>query len=67
MTIHDDTIVKIQQLPETMIRQVNDFIDALLWEEDRDESEYLDEGDFADYLSNLEDYENRLANGEIKW
>jgi hypothetical protein len=25
------------------------------------------ESDFADYLSNLEDYENRLARGEIKW
>jgi hypothetical protein len=25
------------------------------------------ESDFTDYLSNLEDYENRLARGEIKW
>jgi hypothetical protein len=25
------------------------------------------ESDFADYLSNLEEYETRLANGEIKW
>jgi hypothetical protein len=25
------------------------------------------ESDFADYLSNLEAYENRLARGEIKW
>jgi hypothetical protein len=25
------------------------------------------ESDFSDYLSNLEEYENRLANGEIKW
>lgn len=32
-------------------------------------SESLDigESDFSDYLSNLEDYEERLANGEIKW
>ena len=27
----------------------------------------LDESDFFDYLHNLEDYENRLAHGEIKW
>jgi hypothetical protein len=25
------------------------------------------ESDFSDYLSNLEEYENRLARGEIKW
>jgi hypothetical protein len=25
------------------------------------------ESDFADYLSNLEEYETRLANGEIQW
>ncbi len=25
------------------------------------------EAGLSDYLSNLEDYENRLANGEIKW
>ncbi|RKZ31371.1 hypothetical protein DRQ36_02215 [bacterium] len=25
------------------------------------------ESGLSDYLSNLEDYENRLANGEIRW
>jgi len=25
------------------------------------------QSDFSDYLSNLEDYEERLARGEIKW
>ena len=25
------------------------------------------ESDFVDYLSNLEDYENHLARGEIRW
>jgi hypothetical protein len=25
------------------------------------------ESEFADYLPNLEDYENRLVRGEIKW
>jgi hypothetical protein len=25
------------------------------------------QSDFADYLSNLEDYEDRLAHGEIQW
>lgn len=27
----------------------------------------LAESDFADYLPNLEDYEERLASGEIHW
>jgi hypothetical protein len=27
----------------------------------------LAESDFADYLLNLEDYEERLARGEIQW
>ncbi len=31
------------------------------------ESLEIAESDFADYLSNLEDYENRLARGEIQW
>ena len=27
----------------------------------------ITESDFGDYLPNLENYENRLARGEIKW
>lgn len=27
----------------------------------------MSETDFSDYLSNLEDYEEKLARGEIKW
>jgi hypothetical protein len=27
----------------------------------------LSESGFADYLPNLEDYENRMARGEIQW
>jgi len=27
----------------------------------------ITESDFGDYLPNLEDYEDRLARGEIKW
>jgi len=27
----------------------------------------LAESDFYDYLSNLQDYEERLASGEIQW
>ncbi|MBO1049850.1 MAG: hypothetical protein HEQ10_20055 [Dolichospermum sp. DEX182a] len=32
-----------------------------------EESLAIAESDFNDYLPNLEDYEDRLAKGEIKW
>ena len=75
MNIQTQTISKIGQMPEALVREVNDYIDFLLWR-DRDnrststtslDSTEIVESDFADYLSNLEEYETRLANGEIKW
>ena len=73
--MHDITIDKIQQLPESLVQEVSDFIDFLLMKNDRTRwqlwthfTEILEmaESDFADYLSNLEDYEDRLARGEIQ-
>ena len=76
MTIYDMTADKIQQLPESLVREVSDFVDFLcmkhdsahwqLWTHFAEASE-IAESDFADYLSNLEDYEDRLARGEIQW
>lgn len=76
MTIYEEAIAKIQELPESMVSEINDFIDFLmiqrnsykqeLWQQFR-ESLDLAKADFSDYLSNLEDYETRLAKGEIKW
>jgi len=76
MSIYESTIAKIRDLPEPLIKEVNDFID-LLQIKDNDTyyqlwilfKEALDiaESDFSYYLSNLEDYEERLARGEIKW
>jgi hypothetical protein len=72
----DATITKIQQLPESLAQEVNDFIDFLLMKHDRTrwqlwmhftEATEVAESDFADYLSNLEDYEDHLARGEIQW
>jgi hypothetical protein len=62
-------------MPEALIREVNDYIDFLLWGDRHNQltslasldSTEMVESDFADYLSNLEEYETRLANGEIKW
>lgn len=76
MTISDVTVAKIRQLPESLAQEVNDFVDFLLvrhdsalWQLWTQFSEALEfaESDFAEYLPNLEDYENRLARGEIRW
>ncbi|MEA5567533.1 DUF2281 domain-containing protein [Anabaena sp. UHCC 0399] len=76
MTTQEETIAKIRRLPKSLVQEVNDFIDFLVWKSSSkdssnwlhsDESLELMESDFSDYLSNLEDYENRLARGEIKW
>ncbi len=76
MTVHDVAVVKIQQLPESLIQEVSDFADFLLMKRDRarwqlwvqfTEALEMAESDFADYLPNLEDYEDRLARGEIQW
>ena len=76
MTVHDITMAKIRQLPESLVQEVNDFVDFLLmrrdsirWQLWRQFAEALEiaESDFPDYLLNLEDYENRLARGGIRW
>ena len=76
MTIYETTIAKIQDLPEELVQEVSDFIEFLQIKRDADlrqfwsllkESLKIAESDFSDYLSGLEDYEERLARGEIKW
>lgn len=76
MLVHEATIAKIRELPEPLIREVDDFIDYLQMKRDSTrwqswmlftEGLEIAESDFAEYLSNLEDYENRLAREEIKW
>lgn len=76
MNLQEKTIAKIQQMPNYLVQEINDFIDSLLMKHKNnigecllniEESLDLAESDFSDYLSNLEDYEKRLASGEIKW
>jgi hypothetical protein len=59
MTIHEQTMTKIQQLPESLAQEVSDFIDFLLVKQDQtrwelwthfNETLALSEADFADYL-----------------
>jgi len=76
VTIHEQTMSKIQQLPESLAQEVSDFIDFLLVKQDPtrwelwthfNETLALAEADFTDYLQNLEAYEERLADGGIRW
>jgi hypothetical protein len=76
MTAYDTTTAKIQQLPAPLVQEVSDFIDFLwlrrdnvAWESWTHFAELLKatESDFADYLPGLEEYEDRLARGEIQW
>ena len=74
MNVRDETIAKISELPEEIVQEVNDFIDFLLMRRDRllvrtqvDLTDIVAESDFSDYLSNLEEYEEKLAKGEIQW
>jgi hypothetical protein len=75
MNIQAQTINKIGQMPDSLVREISDYIDYLLWKDGQKqlaksiEFEQIEivESDFTDYLSNLEEYETRLANGEIKW
>jgi len=71
-----DTATKIQQLPAPLVQEVSDFIDFLrlrrdsgLWELWTYFAEALTvaESDLSDYLPGLEEYEDRLARGEIQW
>ncbi|MFB2933869.1 DUF2281 domain-containing protein [Aerosakkonemataceae cyanobacterium BLCC-F154] len=76
MSIKEQAIAKIHQMPESLVQEVSNFIDFLLLKRSEDqwqlwleyiESKKISESDFSDYLANLEDYENRLARGEIQW
>jgi len=76
MTVHDTTVTKIRQLSESLVQEVSQFIDFLLLKQDDARWQYwnqfagglgLSEAGLSDYLSNLEDYESRLAHGEIEW
>uniref|UniRef100_A0A7C4RU45 DUF2281 domain-containing protein n=1 Tax=Desulfatirhabdium butyrativorans TaxID=340467 RepID=A0A7C4RU45_9BACT len=76
MSVYDMTVTKIRQSFESLIQEVSDFVDFLLmrqavtrwqlWKQFTEALE-LSEAGFSDYLTGLEDYENRLERGEIQW
>lgn len=76
MTVQEATVAKIYQLPEPLLQEVSDFVDFLLTKRDAarwqlwtnfTEGLEIAESDFASYLQQLQDYEERLARGEIQW
>lgn len=54
--------VEKELIPTGIKQNVSSNLDAFL-----NESLEVSESDFLDYLKNLEDYEERLAKGEIQW
>lgn len=76
MTVHDEAIAKIRQLPEPLVQEVSDFLDSLLTKIGIEyqqiatqslESQDLAEGDLSDYLPALEAYEDDLSTGKVLW
>jgi hypothetical protein len=74
MSVRDDTLAKIHDLPEPLVEEVSDFVDYLIAryrrkqeDEWQIEASSIEDGDFHDYLANLEEYEELLAKGQIKW
>jgi len=76
MNIQLIAVSKIKNLPEKLLYEVNDFIDFLTIKYKLSENYFeiqdnqdmtLYESDFSDYLKNLENYEQLLAKGKVKW
>lgn len=76
MDIYEITTAKIKQLPTSLLKEVNHYVDFLLLKSDEEKWQKwvhfsdaidIDESDFSDYLRNLQEYEEQLAHGKIKW
>ena len=76
MTVQEATIAKIREMPEALLEEVNDFVDFLMTRAGAAlrptpsqfaESLALAGSDLSDYLPNLQDYEECLARGEVRW
>lgn len=62
---------KLAQLPPNLVQEVDDFVDFLVAKH-HSKQDAVAESDLAElgmdsYLSNLEQYENLLAEGKIQW
>jgi len=76
MSVQETTISKIQQMPDSLVKEVQDYIDFLLmrhhsgqwemWQQFTEGTQIAEEG-MAHYLPELEEYETQLEKGLIKW
>jgi hypothetical protein len=75
MSLYDDTISKILQLPEPLVKEVSNFVDSLRLDQDSTRSALwmhstealkMTTSDLSDYSKHPEEYEARLARGEIQ-
>jgi hypothetical protein len=76
MITREQIIEKIRILPDRFLSEVNDFIEFLTikakkskneWQWLVQDSERIYDSDFNNYLKELTDYENLLAQGKVKW
>lgn len=78
MLTKERIIEKVRALPESVLKEVNDFIDFLEIKRKKGENEWawlardtdkikIEESDFKGYLDELKSYEDMLAKGKIKW
>lgn len=57
---------ELRRLPPEKLAAVSDFV-GYLRQQVTAEGTDLAEAGMSDYLANLQDYEERLARGEIRW
>ena len=64
MTLHETTIAKLQQLPESLLHEVNDFIDFMLLKHQREASSRSQEDiaeAWAKWFEEVEQLETSVA------
>jgi len=71
MNLNETTIAKINSLPEDLLYEVQNFIDFIYIKHKIKSNDNIDpslvESDMGQYLSQLNEYEELLVEGKIKW
>jgi len=69
MVTHASTMNKISLIPTEMLAEINDFIDFLLSRKGITTKSYINDAEqgMSVYLDNLNEYEELLVQGKIKW
>lgn len=74
MNTKEYVIKKVRSMPEEIVLQICDFIDFLerrrgknQWEWFAQSLDSAKDDNFSEYLKGMEDYEDMLSNGKIRW